>query len=74
MTKFYIKRMHARTRPYVLIEGELFKQGVCSPLLKCLSRAAGQELMKEIHSGICGAHIGSRPPLEKSFKTRIILA
>jgi hypothetical protein len=33
----YIKMMEARTRPYVIIEGELFKQGVCSPLLKCLS-------------------------------------
>ena len=64
----YIKRMHARTRPYVIIEGELFKQGVCSPLLKCLSRAEGQELMKEIRSGICGAHIGSRPLLSKVFK------
>jgi hypothetical protein len=60
--------MHARTRPYVIIEGELFKQGVCSPLLKCLSRAEGQELMKEIHSGICGAHIGSRPLLGKVFR------
>jgi hypothetical protein len=64
----YIKRMHARTRPYMIIEGELFKQGVCSPLLKCLSRAEGQELMKEIHSGICGAHIGSRPLLGKVFR------
>jgi hypothetical protein len=64
----YIKRMHARTRPYVIIEGELFKQGVCSPLLKYLSRAKGQELMKEIHSGICGAHIGSRPLLGKFFR------
>jgi hypothetical protein len=64
----YIKRMQARTRPYVIIEGELFKQGVCSPLLKCLSRAKGQELMKEIHSGICGAHIGSRPLLGKVFR------
>jgi deoxyxylulose-5-phosphate synthase len=45
----YIKRMHARTRPYVIIEEELLKQGVCSPLLKFLSRAQGQELMKEIH-------------------------
>jgi hypothetical protein len=61
----YIKRMHARTRPYVIIEEELFKQGVCSPLLKFLSRIEGQELMKEIHSGICGAHIGSRPLLGK---------
>jgi hypothetical protein len=62
-----IERMHARTRPYVIIEGELFKQGVYSPLLKCLSRAEGQELMKEIHSRICGAHIGCRPLLGKVF-------
>jgi hypothetical protein len=52
----------------VIIEGELFKQGVCSPLLKCLSRAEGQELMKEIHSRICGAHIGSRPLFVKVFR------
>jgi ribonuclease HI len=64
----YIKRMQAKTRPYMIIEGELFKQGVCSPLLKCLSRAEGQELMKEIHVGICGAHIGSRPLLGKVFR------
>jgi hypothetical protein len=64
----YIKRMHVRTRPYVIIEGELFKQGVCFPLLKFLSRAEGQELMKEIHSGIYGAHIRSRPLLGKVFR------
>jgi hypothetical protein len=64
----YIKRMHVRTRPYMIIEGELFKQGVCSPLLKCLSRAEGQELMKEIHSGISGDHIGSRTLLGKVFR------
>jgi ribonuclease HI len=63
--KVYIKKMQSRTRPYIIIEGELFKQGVCSPLLKCLSRAKGQELMKEIHAGVCGAHIGSRPLLGK---------
>jgi hypothetical protein len=57
-----------RVRPYVIIEGELFKQGACSPLLRCLSRAEGQELMKEISSGICGAHIGSRPLLGKVFR------
>jgi hypothetical protein len=38
----YIIRMQAKTRPYMIIEGELYKQGVCSPLLKCLSRAEGQ--------------------------------
>jgi hypothetical protein len=64
----YIKRMNARTRPYVIIEGELYKKGVCSPLLKCLSRTEGQELMKEIHTGLCGAHIGSRPLHGKVFR------
>jgi hypothetical protein len=62
------KRMEARTRSYVIIEGELYKHGVCSPLLKCLSRAEGVELMKEIHAGLCGSHIGSRPLLGKVFR------
>jgi hypothetical protein len=66
--KAYIKRMEARTMPYMIIEGELYKQGVCSPLLKCLSRAEGQELMKEIHAGLCGSHIGSRPLHGKVFR------
>jgi hypothetical protein len=64
----YIKRMQARTRPYMIIEGELYKQGVCSPLLKCLSRAKGQELIKEIHAWVCGAHIGCMPLLGKVFR------
>jgi ribonuclease HI len=69
----YNKRMEARTRPYVMIEGELYKHGVCSPLLKCLSRTQGMELIKEIHAGLCGSNIGSRPLLGKSFSTRILL-
>jgi ribonuclease HI len=64
----YNNRMDAWTRPYVIIEGELYKHGVCSPLLKCLSRTEGQELLKEIHAGLCGAHIGSRPLLGKVFR------
>jgi ribonuclease HI len=64
----YNKRIEARSRPYVIIEGELYKHGVRSPLLKCLSRAKGIELMKEIHAGLCGSHIGSRPLLGKVFR------
>jgi hypothetical protein len=64
----YNKRMEARTRPYIIIEGEFYKHGVCSPLLKCLSRTEGIELMKEIHAGLCESHIGSRPLLGKVFR------
>jgi hypothetical protein len=66
--KAYNKRIEARARPYVIIEGELYKHGVCSPLLKCLSRAEGIELMKEIHARLCESHIGSRPLLGKVFR------
>jgi ribonuclease HI len=64
----YNKRIEARARSYVILEGELYKHGVCSPLLKCLSRAEGIELMKEIHAGLCGSHIGSRPLLGKILR------
>jgi hypothetical protein len=64
----YNKIMEARTRPYIIIEGELYKHGVYSPLLKCLSRTEGMELMKEIHAGLCESHIGSRPLLGKVFR------
>jgi hypothetical protein len=46
----YNKRMEARARPYIIIEGEFYKQRVCFPLIKCLSRTEGQKLMKEIHA------------------------
>jgi hypothetical protein len=63
----YTKRMQARTRPYKIIEGELYKEGVCSPLLMCISRDGGQELIREIHFGLCGLHIGPRVLLGKNF-------
>jgi hypothetical protein len=67
MTKFTIKEWK-QEQYHVIIEGELYKHGVCSPLLKCLSRTEGQEMMKEIHARLCGAHIGSRPLLGKVFR------
>jgi hypothetical protein len=67
MTKLIIREWR-QGQDHVIIEGELYKHGVCSPLLKCLSRAEGIELMKEIHAGLCGSHIGSRPLLGKVFR------
>ena len=54
------KKMSQRARGYIISEGELFKSGITNPWLKCISIAEGIELLKEIHSGICGSHIGFR--------------
>jgi hypothetical protein len=52
----YNKRMEARERTYVIIEGELYKHGVFSSLLKCLSRTEGQQLMKDTRRTVWGSH------------------
>ena len=62
------KRMFQRARSYTLYEGELYKSGVVAPWLKCVTMAEGQELLKEIHSGLCGSHIGVRPLVAKAFR------
>ena len=55
-----IARMIARARSYTLIDGILYKKGVVQPLLKCIPQSEGKYLLQEIHSGLCGSHIGPR--------------
>ena len=51
--------MFQRARGYVISEGELFKSGVTSPWLKCISTSEGIELLKKIHSGFCDPTLAS---------------
>jgi ribonuclease HI len=54
------KRLKQRARGYVVINGELYKLGVTEPWLRCITSKKGVEVLKEIHSGFYGAHIGTR--------------
>jgi hypothetical protein len=36
--------------------------------LRCITSEKGLELLKEIHSGFCGAHIGTRALAGKAIK------
>jgi hypothetical protein len=56
--KFYIKILTA-TRS---------KSGVTEPWLRCVTSEKGLELLKEINSGFCGAHIGTRALAGKAIK------
>ena len=60
--------MFQRARGYVISEGELFKSGITTPWLKCISTPEGDELLKEIHSEFCGSHIGFRQLVSKAFR------
>jgi hypothetical protein len=60
--------MKQRTRNYKIINNQLYKQGICAPLLKCISVEEGKKLLSEIHEGICGTHPGARTMAGKAFR------
>jgi ribonuclease HI len=62
------KRLKQRSRGYAVVNGELYKSGVTEPWLRCITSEKGVELLKEIHSGFCGAHIGTRALADKVTK------
>ena len=62
------KKIFQRARGHIISEGELFKSGITSPWLKCISTPEGIELLKEIHFGFCGSHIGFRQLVSKAFR------
>jgi ribonuclease HI len=62
------KRLKQRARGYAVVDGELYKSGIIEPWLRCITSEKGLELLKEIHSGFCGAHIGTRALANKTIK------
>jgi hypothetical protein len=67
------KRLKQRARGYAVVNGELYKSGVTEPLLRCITCEKGLELLREIHSGFCGAHIGTRALAGKTIKQGFFL-
>jgi hypothetical protein len=51
-----------------VVNGELYKSGVTEQWLRCITSEKGVELLKEVHSGFCGAHIGTRALAGKAIK------
>jgi hypothetical protein len=51
-----IERIARKSRMYHLINGVLYKQGANGMMMKCISKDEGIQLLREIQSGVCGAH------------------
>jgi hypothetical protein len=48
-----LTRMQQRAKAYQIIGDELYKTSVTGPLLRCLSRDEGKEMLTQTHSGVC---------------------
>jgi hypothetical protein len=44
----------------VISDSVLYKISTSSPLFHCVSKDEGQQILLEIHVGVCGGHIGGR--------------
>jgi hypothetical protein len=60
--------MQERAKAYQIVGNDLYKTSVLGPLLRCVSKAEGQEILSKIHTGICGCHIGTRALAAKVLK------
>jgi hypothetical protein len=61
------KRLQLRATRYKMVSGQLYRSGVLQPLLRCISFAEGEEMTREIHQGLCGAHQAARTVASKVF-------
>ena len=41
-------------------KGSLYKRGFFTPMLKCIAGKDTEYVLREVHEGICGNHIGTR--------------
>ena len=43
---------------YILYDGQLYRRGFSTPLLKCVDLTEGNYMLQEIHEGVYGNHSG----------------
>jgi hypothetical protein len=61
-------RLQQWARAYQIVDNNLYKASVSAPLLRCLSKAEGQEILSEVNAGICGGHIGAHTSVAKVLR------
>ncbi|XP_057739838.1 uncharacterized protein LOC130956919 [Arachis stenosperma] len=57
------KKLRREAARYAIIQGQLFRKGFNQPLLKCLHPDQTDYVLREVHEGCCGHHIGEAEPL-----------
>ena len=59
------RKLKVRAARFVLIKDVLYKKGFSRPYLKCLGNEEADYVMREVHKGICGNHLGLRSLVHK---------
>ena len=52
-------KLRARSARFIVHWGTLYKRGFSTPILKCVGKEDANYILREVHEGICGNHIGA---------------
>ena len=54
------RKVLLKSQRYVLTKGVLYRKSYLQPWLKCVTPEEGSYVLRELHEGICGNHVGPR--------------
>jgi hypothetical protein len=60
--------MQQRAQSYQIVDNDLYKISVSGPLLRCVSKDEGQQILLEIDVGVSGGDIGARALVAKILR------
>ena len=61
-------KLRARLARFALLRGNLYKRGFSASLLKCIRKEDANYVLREMHEGIYGNHIGARALVGKTLR------
>ena len=61
-------KLRARSARFTVHQGTLYKRGFSAPILKCVGKEDANYILREVHEGICGNHIGARTLAGKTLR------
>jgi hypothetical protein len=62
------RRIIRRSKAFIVLQGKLYKKSIMGILQRCVTPEEGQEILKDIHAGVCGHHASSRAIAAKAFR------
>ena len=54
------RKLRIRSAKYVLLDEVLYKRGFSQPYQRCLAPDEANYILREVHEGACGNHLGAR--------------
>ena len=61
-------KLRSRSARFTIHRGTLYKRGFFTPILKCIAREDANYVLREVHEGVCGNHIGARALARKVMR------